>query len=331
MRWIPSIIYSSLAACLLVASPVVAREDARETFYSSHTLNQHQWISYELFENFVGVSSSPIDMMMRQLAPEEPEIWDQYSACVGNLLLANLYLNTDIEKVTKAIYTLRFHSEMTYACIYNALLLSLSNPNSFLASNPSILLEMFTIASLMENALENCPEHDDSGISPMCALVRFKCLELDQNNISTLPIFQIPYLKVSDFLQSQSNSLDQLQEGAPFYFQHSSHTFVPTSTTTSSWGPVRDIVDIKEEFDNEKNTQLYRLEVKISPHITFLKFLEKHFVSFLELPSFGKQLANELEQFQMPQELREIDEEMHTTPFFIFDDSPTELCSTKFC
>lgn len=289
-------------------------EDSAEVFYPSNFMHQHQWITYELFEKTVGFSSKPMHEMMQQLAPNNPDIWDAFSECVGNLLLANLYLNSDTEKVTKAVYELRFHSEMTHACIHNTLLLSLFNKDSYLSKHPDKLLEILIIDQLMENALESYPQ-PETGISHLCSLIRFKCLNIDSQTLLETPLFHIPLLKVADMLKSQEDCLEILRRSTPLYFQCSAYTFVPEGTDIAVWANPRTITEMKEDINQHWQMQLYTLEAEKTPNITFLQFIEKHITSFLDLPSFGEQLIKELDQFALPLTFNEIDEDGDSSLF----------------
>ncbi len=255
-----------------------------------------QQTSHELFKAVVGFESEPMSVMMQTLAPERPELWDKYSDCVGNLLLANLYLNTDVEKITKAVYDLRFHKEMTCACIENTSLLSLLNSQSYLSSDPHMIFEMLNIVDLMDDALLiDAPcSCDHEGSTPyLVSLLRFQCLDITSNPLKDLPVFQIPTLKLADFLEGQDQAFLLFKDLSPLYCQDSHSTFAPKDTDIIQWADVDNIIEAKELFDGD--TAPLKITVIENPDATLLNFIQDHFVSYLNLPPFSDKLASELE------------------------------------
>lgn len=108
-----------LASACIVSAAQAELSQTEEVAAPSCQLGRCQWTSHELFEHVVGFQSEPMSAMMEKLTPDAPELWDVYSDTIGNLLLANLYLGGDKEALIKATYDLRFHPEMTYACLYS--------------------------------------------------------------------------------------------------------------------------------------------------------------------------------------------------------------------
>ncbi|PCI78251.1 hypothetical protein COB21_01070 [Candidatus Aerophobetes bacterium] len=284
-RFFSSILYPSLTTFLLITSNISAVENENQT---CPMLNQCTGTSYELFEQVVGFSSDPIEVVIEQILPEHPELWDEYSPCVGNLLLANLYLNQDVNTLTRAIYDLRLHSEMTHACMSNAFFLSLLNPDSFIASDPAKLMELFFIIELMDNNLDQT--HD-----PILTLLEFKCLDVknlfNKEYLSRLPIFNLSNLTIGNFFKHIEQFTNSLKRHTPLYFQDSPHLFTHKNSELCLWGSLDTIIEMIESFTEDEDTQLLKSEIAKDPNTTLLNFLEQHLPSMLKTSSVGDQLV----------------------------------------
>lgn len=296
----------------LLALPLIVSSHIHHTLVDSLS-------SYELFEASVGFESQPMSEMMEKLTPDSPELWHQYSECVGNLLLANLYLKTDVEKITKAVYDLRFHEEMTRACIGSTYILSLLNSHSYLSSRPHMIVEMFNIADLMNSALhfdKGCLCHATSPQDYLMSLMRFKCLDIAHSPLSELPVFQLPELKLHEVMEKQSDAYHQLGELAPLYCQDSPGTFATKNTSLIQWADLEQVATNQESF--EYDNQIFQCAINHNPDATFLSFIQDQFVSYFEIPSFSETLAYEMDQ-ECPHNLKKPTCEALGEGTFFFD------------
>ena len=225
---------SAIALCTTLLSSSYAEETPSSCF------NRCRWTSYELFKHVVGFESEPMSVMMKKLTPEDPELWDQYSDCVGNLLLANIYLGSDINTLTKAVYDLRFHDDMTLSCISSTVLLSLFNPNSYLANTEDKITELSMIAIAMDDAIDHYRWENklDDLETPflfwLTSLTTFNCIKPNNKVVIPLPS-----------LNTLISTTTSMSDKTNLYCLASPHLFVPKNTDKTKWS-LEDFAELTE-------------------------------------------------------------------------------------